>query len=379
MTFSLVVGVVNIKWFESAFLVFSGLGFIPSLIGTFSQTIEAITAVIEYNYEKLAKVGHFIEGFIMQSLACVGIQIQPNVAMGSGAMAMVSHSRYVIRENLDTGRIEDAMAEDTQSEKARLFRQRMRAVFDEMDTDSDGILQHSELFKMSRRQIRKAFLNNDVLMSNSMFNKFFSALDQDKGIISFYKFVQAVRQSDPHYHVDHDGDDGDNNFGIMWHEATPTSPFATPSSQFVYSQQYMPSGSLSPSGSHTAANYVGSTRESFDIQKTVTSHQGKNSRKWQQAAMRQEGIVQSVGAPMARVGTTNFLQKLSKSFRQSMSTEPDQHSVTSPEAHAQLVYMAARQDTSPIRTPPIRDTHLQAMAFYQHEQPDSELGKGTWC
>ena len=73
---------VNIEWFESAFLVFSGLGFIPSLIGTFSQTIEAITAVIEYNHEKLAKVGHFIEGFIIQSLACVGISYSAKCCYG---------------------------------------------------------------------------------------------------------------------------------------------------------------------------------------------------------------------------------------------------------------------------------------------------------
>jgi hypothetical protein len=215
MTFSFVAGVVNIEFFENAFLAFSGLGFIPSLLGAFTQTLEVITAILDYNAERILKVLAALEGGFIYTFALIGIHIRPTVSLHIGGLALAgvvaSQSKYVLRDNMDTGRVEDAIHEDTPSERARLWRQRVRTVFDEMDTDQDGILQHHELFGLSLKHIRNAFLDNDVLMSKMMFNKFFAHLDEYKGTITFDHFVQAVRESDPHYHAHHDGEEGEHD------------------------------------------------------------------------------------------------------------------------------------------------------------------------
>jgi hypothetical protein len=212
-TLSFVLGAVSPEFLEFAFLIFSGLGFIPSLIGTITQTLGTVAMLITNNLESikaaLSKVKAFFVGALAGALG--GMTMSGGSMVGGGAAAKLksgaAQSANIAKEHTDTGKVSDAKnAHEEEQESISTWRERVRAVFDSIDSDGDGVLQQEELVgAMRRKNIQSVFFSNDVLMSKAMFNRFFSDMDANhNGEIDFEEFAAAVRKTDPNWHCEED-------------------------------------------------------------------------------------------------------------------------------------------------------------------------------
>ncbi len=209
-TLSFMLGSVSEEFVESAFLIFSGLGFIPSLIGTIAQTLSTFGDVIASNMDTISSafstIKRFLAGAMAGAAGVLGMSGGLLVMEGRAAAAGLGATAGAIAlENLDAGKVYDATNGDGEG-RALTWRQRVREVFDTIDADGDGMLQCSEITNaMKRQEIRRTFISKDVLMGKSMFAKLFAAMDKDhNGVVDFDEFADAVRQTDPHWHSDHD-------------------------------------------------------------------------------------------------------------------------------------------------------------------------------
>jgi Ca2+-binding EF-hand superfamily protein len=221
VTFCFMIGAVTEAYLESAFLVFSGLGFIPGLMGTISQSLETVIGLIGPNIGAIQSAFFMAKDFLVGMFAgaagllgfsaCSVIGGAKGMLGGAGAMA-----KNIALENLDTGKVNDDI-DAAGDEPSKKWKQRVRAVYDEIDSDGDGILQRKEIQDvMKSKKFRGVFIDNDVLMSKAMFDKFFAAIDRNHdGVVDFEEFVYAIHQSDPHWHGDeHDNTDSNNVFPL---------------------------------------------------------------------------------------------------------------------------------------------------------------------
>jgi hypothetical protein len=216
-TLSFVLGAVSEDFLESAFLFFSGLGFIPSIIGTITQTLGTVLMLITSNIENikaaLSTVRAFFVGVFAGALGAM--TMSRGSVVGGGAVTATksgaSKSANIAKEHTDAGKVSDAKnAHKEEQEGISTWKGRVRAVFDSIDSERAGVL-HLEVFgdAKRRRKIQSVFFSNDVLMSKAMFNRFFAEMDANhNGVIDFEEFAAAVRKTDPRWH----GDEDDANF-----------------------------------------------------------------------------------------------------------------------------------------------------------------------
>jgi hypothetical protein len=162
--------------------VFPGLGFIPSIMGTVTQTLGTVTAVLSEHKDtilgalepvKEAIVGALqpVKDFLVGLLAGMA----GTAASGGGLSAMMSGAHEIMNENLDMGKVDEAI--EAGEEAGEPLLERCRRVFDAIDSDGDGVLDRKELkAAMHSKALRNKFLHNDVLMSPMMFRKFFMSM-----------------------------------------------------------------------------------------------------------------------------------------------------------------------------------------------------------
>jgi hypothetical protein len=183
---------VNEEFLESAFLVLSGAGFIPGLMGTITDTMGTVTGLIMGHMEPilaaLTSVKDLLLGAICGAVGAAG----GSGLLGGMASTLAGGGLGILQENLDTGKIDEAIqAVDEEEEETEPWLQRVRNVFDAIDLDGDGTLDREEIKKaLKSKEMRHKFFHNDVLMSPFMFRKFFENMDKDhNGVIDFEECV----------------------------------------------------------------------------------------------------------------------------------------------------------------------------------------------
>jgi hypothetical protein len=198
LSFASLLGIATDELKEIAFLALSGLGFIPSLLGTCTQTFSTVSMIISANMENikhmLSAATDFLKGFAFGGVMAVALPC------GGGA---TDAAKNIYTENMDMGKVEDAEnAHEDAQEYVQTWKERVRTVFDALDEDGDGSLEWIEVYhSIKRREIEDIFLHNDVLMSAAMFAKFFAFMSADcTRLVDFETFAQAVRESDPDWH-----------------------------------------------------------------------------------------------------------------------------------------------------------------------------------
>jgi hypothetical protein len=178
-----------------------------------------ITANLENIQAALSTVKAFVVGAFFGAVGGLSVSGGPGIGGGnaaSAAKAGAHQSIGIAKEHTDAGKVSDAeKAHEEAEERNATWRERARSVFDSIDTDGNGVLNQDEILAATKRKsIQSVFLENDLLMSKSMFNKFFADIDTNhNGVIDFDEFVNAVRKTDPHWHSDEvenatEGDDG---------------------------------------------------------------------------------------------------------------------------------------------------------------------------
>ncbi len=181
---------------EGFFLIFSGLGFIPSLMGTITQTLGTVMMLIEsgstYIQVFLSKAKDFLTGMFGGAVATMAVS-GPS-ALSGGAAA----TKGILEENLDQDKVNDAVEEGAEQDEKETWEQKIRKVFDTIDTNGEGLLQREELRRaMKGRDLRNKFFQFNVLMSPKMFERFFDKLDRNhNGFIDFDEVrVESVLRS----------------------------------------------------------------------------------------------------------------------------------------------------------------------------------------
>ncbi len=134
----------------------------------------------------------------------------PSVKGGMGASMLAggaTQAQGIANEHVDAGKLDDAKKQHEEEQERNIgWTERVRVVFDSIDTCQDGKLQRNEICKaVNCKKIKKVFLENELLMSRAMFTRFFASLDRNNnGEVDFEEFKQAVRESDPLWHIAED-------------------------------------------------------------------------------------------------------------------------------------------------------------------------------
>ncbi len=220
------LGLADSAFMEAAFLIFTALGFLPSLVGTIFQTWNTAYLVFtEKIMGYLAPVIDPIKTTVVdpamtkaQELKAAAIDYgfgllqsaKTAVGLGGGEEGEGSKldvAKGILEENMDMERVDECLpAEEAGAgilvqQEERCAKQAwidtLRETFNAIDEDGDGSLQRREVQNALKRGVIKATLvRNDVLMSKAMFQKFFDAMDTDHdGEISFEEFTYAVLHS----------------------------------------------------------------------------------------------------------------------------------------------------------------------------------------
>jgi hypothetical protein len=179
---------VGEEFLESAFLVLSGLGFIPGLMGTITDTMGTVTDLIMGQMEPimaaLTSAKDFLIGFIGGAVGAAG----GSGMMGGMAATLIGGGAGILQENLDTAKIDEAIqAANEEEEGGEAWLERVRKVFDAIDADGDGTLDRQEVkAALKSKEMRHKFFHNDVLMSPMMFRRLFQNMDKNHdGLIDF--------------------------------------------------------------------------------------------------------------------------------------------------------------------------------------------------
>jgi hypothetical protein len=187
-TLAFIIGAVNEEFLESAFLVLSGLGFIPGIMGTITDTMGSVTNLIMSHTEPILGALTSVKDMIMGVVGGILKAAGESGVLGGMAATLITESHGILAETLDTAKIDEALdAVGQEDGGGEAWLQRVRNIFDAIDTDKDGTLNRHEMkMAMKSKEMRNKFLHNDVLMSRQMFSRFFAHMDKDhNGIIDF--------------------------------------------------------------------------------------------------------------------------------------------------------------------------------------------------